>query len=464
MSLEPNSGACNTRPVLRGAGFPANALVSIFTKRTTPPSETGSQIAEATADAVGAFAVTLPTIGPDCDARTPSGWQYTITAAAVGGGTPPWSSAVFTATNPPDRQSVCFAETGQCIRGPFLDYWQANGGLARNGYPLTDERREVLEDGKEYTVQYFERVRLEYHPENEGTPYAVLLGQFGRRILSAAYAEIRDYRLYQQVTAPADPIPGQAYFPETGHNLGGRFLAYWRANGGLAQFGYPITEERSDRLEDGNLYVTQYFERGRLEYHPENAGTPYEVLLGQFGREILRQNALLSGDFAQLYFATTALRERLGAPTGPVVETPGAAQLFERGRMLWRGDRRWIYVLSGTPEAGTLLQEFIFRTHFEDAWTEGQPVGGGPAPTEPGRYLPRRGFYKVWREHEAVRAGLGYAATPNEVGYTMRVQEFDGGLLISSDMPEGRYVYAIYIQRTSNSGSPIIQYQRFPAR
>jgi hypothetical protein len=31
----------------------------------------------------------------------------------------------------------------------------------------------------------------------------------------------------------------------------------------------------------------QYFERGRLEYHPENAGSPYEVLLGQLGTEML---------------------------------------------------------------------------------------------------------------------------------------------------------------------------------
>src|SRR4051794_36409667 len=71
----------------------------------------------------------------------------------------------------------CFAETSFCISGRFLEYWQANGGLARNGFPLTGERREILEDGKEYTVQYIERIRLELHPEN-AAPYDVLLGQF----------------------------------------------------------------------------------------------------------------------------------------------------------------------------------------------------------------------------------------------------------------------------------------------
>jgi len=39
-------------------------------------------------------------------------------------------------------------------------------------------------DGKEYTVQYFERARLEYHPENAGTPYVVLLGLMGTEVLN----------------------------------------------------------------------------------------------------------------------------------------------------------------------------------------------------------------------------------------------------------------------------------------
>src|SRR5436305_10675240 len=76
---------------------------------------------------------------------------------------------------------ACFAETGHCVRGGFLAYWLAHGGLAINGFPLSDERQELLEDGKLYTVQYFERVRMEHHPENP-PPYDVLLGQFGRRI------------------------------------------------------------------------------------------------------------------------------------------------------------------------------------------------------------------------------------------------------------------------------------------
>jgi hypothetical protein len=36
---------------------------------------------------------------------------------------------------------------------------------------------------------------------------------------------------------------------------------------------------------DGKLYLVQYFERNRLEYHPENRGTRYEMLLGLLGVE-----------------------------------------------------------------------------------------------------------------------------------------------------------------------------------
>ena len=95
--------------------------------------------------------------------------------------------------------------------------------------------QEKLEDGRYYWVQWFERVRLEYHPEYAGTPAEVLLGQFGRRLHPA--------------DPPAAPRPGATYVAETGHNVAGRFLAYWQQNGGLAQFGYPLSEVFRERLK-----------------------------------------------------------------------------------------------------------------------------------------------------------------------------------------------------------------------
>ncbi|HEX7102218.1 MAG TPA: peptidoglycan hydrolase, partial [Nitrolancea sp.] len=53
----------------------------------------------------------------------------------------------------------------------------------------------------------------------------------------------------------------------------------------LALFGYPISEEFVDPQTG---YVTQYFERAVFEYHPENAGTPYTVLLKRLGADELQ--------------------------------------------------------------------------------------------------------------------------------------------------------------------------------
>ena len=38
---------------------------------------------------------------------------------------------------------------------------------------------------------------------------------------------------------------------------------------------------------DGDTVLTQYFERAVFEYHPENADTPYAVLLRRLGAEEL---------------------------------------------------------------------------------------------------------------------------------------------------------------------------------
>ncbi|HEX5502676.1 MAG TPA: hypothetical protein VFW96_08640 [Thermomicrobiales bacterium] len=209
--------------------------------------------------------------------RTRAAWLSLalLLALPVGvGGAPPVAAA-----------GQCFAQTGYCVAGRFLDYWTAHGGLAINGYPLSDEFTETLEDGKPYTVQYFERVRMEYHPENADPQYQVLLGQFGRRILAGVSGA---------PTAAATPQAGSTFFPVTGHNVDARFMAYWNAHGGLAQFGYPLSEAFTQTLEDGKTYMVQYFERARFERHPANQ-PPYDVELGQFGRRILAARGAPAG-------------------------------------------------------------------------------------------------------------------------------------------------------------------------
>jgi hypothetical protein len=188
-------------------------------------------------------------------------------------------SAIDPSGPTPSADSVYFPQTQHNLGGDFLHYWQKHGGVTIFGYPVSEP---FVEDG--YTVQYFERNRFELHPENQA-PYNVLLGRLG--------ADSLDNRVFPQI-APFANEPDHVYFPETGHSLSFAFLGYWQSNGGLAQFGYPVTEEMSEiSPTDGKRYTVQYFERARFEYHPEYKGTNAEVLLSLLGVTTLQDKGWL---------------------------------------------------------------------------------------------------------------------------------------------------------------------------
>jgi hypothetical protein len=183
-----------------------------------------------------------------------------------------------------------FNETGHTLNGAFLDYWLQHGGLDLFGFPLTEPFEEVsATDGKRYLVQYFQRERFEYHPENRGTPFEVLLGLLTVDLLRL------DCRGFGAAPPPGGPLPGdRAYFQPTGHNLAGRFKQYWDRRGGLAVYGYPVSEEFAETSPiDGKSYTVQYFERARFEYHPD-APPDYQVQLALLGTEVLRRRGWLS--------------------------------------------------------------------------------------------------------------------------------------------------------------------------
>jgi hypothetical protein len=108
----------------------------------------------------------------------------------------------------------------------------------------------------------------------------VLLGLLGRQVVAG--------RAFPTISA----FPSAAdrwYVPETAHSLSGRFLQYWQTTGGLALYGYPISEPLTEpSATDGKPYTVQYFERARFEYHPENK-PPFDVLLGLLGRQLYEQ-------------------------------------------------------------------------------------------------------------------------------------------------------------------------------
>jgi hypothetical protein len=190
----------------------------------------------------------------------------------------PWFQALPPPAYALPGPGFCFQESDYCLRGAFARYWQANGGLKQFGFPITPEVIEEL-DNKTYTVQYTERARLEYHPENKA-PNDVLLGLLGNMLA--------DPRLGEATFKAVQPnnSPGYRFFPQTNHNIGPPFLAFWESRGGLPVFGLPRSEAFEEKsATDGKTYLVQYFERNRLEYHPENKGTEFEMLLGLLGLE-----------------------------------------------------------------------------------------------------------------------------------------------------------------------------------
>ena len=127
-------------------------------------------------------------------------------------------------------------------------------------------------------MQYTERARFEWHPENRGKESQVLLGRLGAD-LSASRANEQPFR-----QLPPCGSCDLLYFKETGHFIGADLQGYWQRNGGIPVFGYPLSEAFDEKSPtDSKTYLVQYFERNRLEYHPENKGTQYEVLLGLLG-------------------------------------------------------------------------------------------------------------------------------------------------------------------------------------
>jgi hypothetical protein len=219
---------------------------------------------------------------------TPGTLQRLVRSNAAATSTPQTPEPGATAMPPtaaptiPGTGSRAFPETGKSVNGIFLDYWDSHGGLPQQGFPISDLMSEVSDlqdegrEGKSYAVQYFERAVFEYHPEN-AAPYDILLSQLGTFQYKEKYPN----------GAPdqqANSTEGSQLFPETGMRVGGKFLAYWREHGGLAQQGYPISDEFTEVSDlDGKEYLVQYFERAVFELHPENAGTPCEVLLSQLG-------------------------------------------------------------------------------------------------------------------------------------------------------------------------------------
>jgi len=206
-------------------------------------------------------------------------------------------------TNMPatDPQQSWIAPTGHPISGLWLDFLKTHGDTDNLGYPRTPVIGDPMMGGQ--TVQYFQRMVLEWHPEN---PPAY---RIQRRLLGDI--------LYPGADPPVPitdaPPPPYHYFPFTpgqitglGHFVANQtrsgqmiyFKDYFDSHGGVDAFGYP-KEEPVRR----NGMWTQRFQAAVFEYHPEfdidgflpGTNIPYRnyrVMLELLGDKYIELNGL----------------------------------------------------------------------------------------------------------------------------------------------------------------------------
>lgn len=190
------------------------------------------------------------------------------------------------ATFPPPQANY-FSETGHAAVNYYLETWQNTpNALFVLGFPIS---RPFIEEsftnpGQYYRVQYFERAVLEEHPANygrDGNRFYVLGRLLGRQLAQGRENEAP----FQAVANPGDGT----WIEATGHTLRNSpapFRRFWEQNGALDVFGYPISEQFQEvNQADGQTYWVQYFERQRMEWHPDQPDPRYQVLLGLLGNE-----------------------------------------------------------------------------------------------------------------------------------------------------------------------------------
>lgn len=167
-----------------------------------------------------------------------------------------------------------FPETGHRVKGDFLHFYKnVPDPKLVFGYPITEQI--TSKDGK--TVQYFQRARFELSadlPENQ----RVQLTSVGQ----ALYQPANQLKLGN--TAGCDLFA-------TGYSVCFAFLDFYKANGGAAQFGSPISP-----FEFHENLIVQYFEKARFEWRADRP-EDQRVVLTDLGRLYFDQ---LGEDSAQL--------------------------------------------------------------------------------------------------------------------------------------------------------------------
>jgi hypothetical protein len=178
-----------------------------------------------------------------------------------------------------DFQSVGFPKIEDCYR-VGLDY-EGNSGVVN---PYRWGFGDPLESGESREIVGYVRLQS----KGKRTFTVSIVKEYVQYYIDHEFPQTVQVTTPPIARTPASSDWSVRYFPETGHNVPEPFASYWEERGGLYRFGYPLTEAFEEVSEtDGRRYLTQYFERARFEWHPDYAGTDWEVQLGLLGAELV---------------------------------------------------------------------------------------------------------------------------------------------------------------------------------
>ncbi|HKO24004.1 MAG TPA: hypothetical protein VJY65_04610, partial [Chloroflexota bacterium] len=256
------------------------------------PSTNNSDPRDRTLYLVGGSPLILVEQAPD--ATSTASAPPTATAAAIPTATaPPVATPVPTArpapflaaqpvgSPPASAHARYFAATRHTLGGPFLAFYNAHGGAAVVGRPLT----EPWSVGNA-TYQIFERLELRCTGRCLG-PRAT--GRVTVEPLGLRLTRLRHFRPSSRMRSHDTTY---RYFPATHQALSGSFARFWVAHGGAAVLGLPISPQLYERVPGARLYLrVQYLRNARLELWPSRPRHD-SVRVGLLGAMYLR---VLSG-------------------------------------------------------------------------------------------------------------------------------------------------------------------------
>ena len=192
-----------------------------------------------------------------------------------------------------NQHAVCasfvFTEPGTFVVGAgtkpvlpeFAAFYESTGGAATWGPCLTHgffaavgPVGTIIEasSGAGVYIQVCANGVLGYHPELAGTGYEV------QPVLATYWVRGEDGNF----VGPDPPVPNAGdgrFFPQTGHNVSGAFLARFLALGGVDVLGFPITEA----LPAAPGFTDQYFQHLKLRRDDASG----EVSIRPVGREFI---------------------------------------------------------------------------------------------------------------------------------------------------------------------------------